>query len=350
MIVNYKNVNHWKTWIMLISFSCAATMTQAQTLSQNKQVGSGIYEIVFNKQENAVYVASAGSRTAPAGKIYKLHAETLAILDSIDVKSAPAYGLGLNQKTQTLYTSNTRDNSVHAIDLKTGKIVATVNSGAESSHTRELVVDETKNLVYVSNVQKEGEVWVIDGKTNQFSHSIKTGGGSPTGLAIDGKRNALYVINMADSAVATIDLSTNKVIRTFMSGGSAPINLVYDAKGDRLFVTHQGSNNVTVLQAETGKVLHTVDAGKGAIGVSFDAVRGRLYVANRGDGNVSIINTENYQTVATIATGTLPNSVVVNPKNGFAYVTNKARGARRVEGQPTPPADTNGDTVSLIKP
>ncbi len=322
----------------------------AQELKKSERTGKGLYEIVYSEKSNAVYVASAGSRLEPNGFIYKLDPNTLEVLATIDVKEAPAYGLGINQKTNTLYTTNTRSNSVHAIDLNSGKILATIGNGREKSHIRETIVDEEKNLVYVSDVNKEGLVWVIDGKTNTFSHLIEGVGESPTGLALDKERNQLYVLLLGTAEIAVVDLSTNKVVKNYPTQGESAINLVYDAKGDRIFVSHQKSNNVTVLNASTGELISTVPAGDGAIGIQFDSERQLLYVANRKAGNVTVINSKNYEVIKNIETGTHPNTVAINQKTGAAYVTNKAKSVRAKEGEPTPPEDENGDTVSLILP
>ncbi len=85
----------------------------------------------------------------------------------------PAFGLGLNEKTQMLYTSNTRSGSVSAIDLKAGKVVATIKSEADpKAHTFRVLADEANNKVYVSLASKDGKIWIIDGKTNTIAHTI----------------------------------------------------------------------------------------------------------------------------------------------------------------------------------
>lgn len=336
--------------VAVVLSGAADQQANAQSVGKSEKISAGLYEIVVSDKTDAVYVAAAGSRGNPNGQIFKLDPNTLAKTDSIDVKIAPGYGLGINQKTQTLYTSNTRDNSVHAIDLKSGRILATINNGKERSHTREIVVDEDKNLAYVSDVGKESSIWVIDGKTNKLSHLIENTGQTTTGLALDKKRNVLYVTNMGTNEVAVIDLSQNKVVKSYPTGGEQPINLIYDAKGDRLFVSQQGSGNVAVLNASNGEIIKTITAGEGAIGINFDEKRKRIYVANRRAGNVTVIHSDTYEVLANLPTGTHPNTVAINKKTGAAYVTNKARGQRPVEGQPAPGPDPNGDTVSLILP
>lgn len=327
----------------------ATQQADAQKVTQKVKPGKGLYELVYSEKANAVYVAGTGARGQEgAGKVYKLDPKTLAVKDSIDVSSAPAFGLGLNETTQTLYTSNTRANSVHAIDLKSGKIVATIKHGKDKSHTRELVADEINNKIYVSDVG--GGIWVIDGKTNTFSHVIEKAGLSIAGLTLDSKKGILYAIDMKSDKVVSYDIKKDAVIDSFAAGSKGAINLVLDAKTNRLFISNQGNGDVTVLDAASGKLLQTIATGKGALGISFSPAKNWVYVANRGEGTVSIIDAATYKVISTVETGSLPNTVTVD-KKGNAYVTNKAKsGPRPAPGEtPAPqPEDENGDIVTLI--
>ena len=104
------------------------------TVGKHAKVGPGVYEIVTS--DDAVYVASAGGRGGtPPASIVVLDPATLDVKKSIAVTEA-AYGLGINRKTQKIYTSNTRDGSVSVIDLKTGSVVASIKHGGRSAGAR----------------------------------------------------------------------------------------------------------------------------------------------------------------------------------------------------------------------
>lgn len=315
----------------------------AQKAAVTEKVGKGLYEIVYSEKGKAVYVAAAGSRGDTIAKIYKLDPKTLAKLDSVDVSEKPGYGLGLNDKTQTLYTSNTRTNSVNAIDLKTGE-VKIILPEFEKSHTRELVVDESANKIYVSDVGKESRIWVIDGKTNTLEKVIENTGASTTGLALDKKGEKLYLTNLGTDEIAVLDLATEKIVKTFPAGAEGAINLVLDEKTNRLFVANQKSGGVTVLDAASGELLKTIPTGEGALGIRLDPKNKRVFVANRQAGTVTVLDSSSYEVIGNIETGTHPNTVAINAKTGHAYVTNKAASKRDDPSF----VDANGDTVTLI--
>lgn len=320
-----------------------AVHASAQQVEKSAPAGTGVYEAVINSNDGFLYVTGAGSRTNPGGALFKINPSDLSIVDSIALKENPPFGIGINNKTQTAYTTNTRTNSVSAVDLKSGKLIATFNHGGEKSHTREVLVDEDNNTVYVSDVGDPSSIWVIDGKTNKFSHLIENLGKTLTGMAFAGSKDKIYVTIMGDNSVAVVNTKTKSIEKTFPSGGEAPVNIVSD--GTRLFVTNQKSGTLTVLDTE-GKLLKSIETGAGAIGVAYDPVKNRIYSANRQTGTTTVIDGTSYEVLADLATGSHPNHVKVDAK-GTAYVINKTKGGRPVEGQPVV-VDTNGDTVTKI--
>lgn len=339
-----KKSNRSKFWLLAGLAALPALQLSAQQVEKSAPVGSGVYEVAINPQDGFLYVTAAGSRTSPGGALYKVNSNDLSVVDSISLTENPPFGIGINSKTQTAYTTNTRTNSVSAVDLKSGKLIATIQHGGEKSHTREVLVDEDNNLVYISDVGDPSSIWVIDGKTNKFSHLIENIGKTATGMAFAGSKDKLYVTVMGDNAIAVVNTQTKSVEKTFPSGGDAPVNIVSD--GAHLFVANQKSGTITILDTD-GQLVKSIETGAGAIGVAYDPVKKRIYSANRQTGTTAVIDAGTYEVLADLETGSHPNHVKVDAK-GTAYVINKTKGGRPVEGQPAPPVDTNGDTVTKI--
>jgi len=301
--------------------------------------GPGVFEVVFSGPMNRVYVASAGSRGSTEAKILALDPATLETRETIDLGAEAAFGLGINNKTRTLYGTQTRLGAVVAIDLATGKVVGSITRG-EKPHVREAVVDEAANRVYVSVMGRKDDssIWIIDGATNKLVDSIDNLPGGVTGVAVDAKGNRLFASAMNSNQVHVIDLATKAVTKSFASGGDNAINLVYDAGSDQVFVAHQGSGEVVVLAAKDGTVVKKIPTGDGALGISLDAKRGIVYVANRRAGFVTLIDTKTLEPIANIVTGSMPQTVAIDVETGNTYVTNKTKSA----GRPRPPAPPAG--------
>lgn len=340
--------------------------TAEPKIERSEKVGVGLYQIVASPAQKLVYVASIGRRGGPeTAQILAIDPATLAVKSRIDVSGAAAFGLGLNDRTGTLYTSNTRDGSVSAIDVKAGKILATIKHG-EKAHLREVLVDDQANRVYVSAVgfperparnnrpamaAQPGSIWVIDGATNTLAHVIENPGQGVTGLALDRAANRLYATDLSRNEVLVIDLDRRETVARYPSGGEAPINLDIDPASGRLFVVNQKSGTLAVLDARDGKLLKSIETGAGALDVKVSPRLGQVYVSNRQAGTVSVIDMAKLEPVASLETGTLPQTIAIDEAAGLVYVTNKARGLPRGASRDTPPPeDPNGDTVTLIRP
>lgn len=335
----------------LVAASAALVAAQAvankPAVDKTLKIAAGLYEVVASPSTGLVYVASVGSpREQVPARILGLDPATLEVKRTIEVGDAAAFGLGINDRTQTLYTSNTRSGSVSAIDLKTGKVVATVRDENDpKAHLFRVLVDEEHDLTYVSVTS--GRVWVIDGKTHKLAHIIDEVGKTTMGLAIDPAHNRLFAANLGTSDIAVIDLATRTVTSRIPAGGERPSQIAFDAKTGRLFVTNQGTGDLSVLDVAKGSLIKTVKTGAGALGLGFNPSTNLVYVANRQAGTVTVIDAGSLEVVADLTAGSLPNTVAVDAKSNRVYVTNKAKSG----GRNAPPVDDPaGDTVTLITP
>lgn len=332
----------------LLSAGVISAQAASPKLVKTQPVGKGIYELALNTQNGDLYVASTATveRGGEGPKIFVLDAKTLAVKKKIDVAEAPAFGLGINNKTQTLYTTNSRTGGVSVIDLKAGKVVGDIQDPENAkSHVFRLLVDEETNTLYVSVPARESDLWIIDGKSNKLAHVVKGLGSTATGLALDKAGNKLYVAIGQSDEIAVVDLKTRAVAGKYPSGSKGPRHLHFDPQTKLLFVSHLAGGNVTVLNTASGFSLEkTITTGEGSLGVGYDPGSKNLIVANRMAGTVSVINTSTYEVLGNVKTGTHPNSVVVDTTSGLAYITNKAKSNRN--GPPID--DPEGDTVSVL--
>lgn len=310
--------------------SATAQPARVPAVGLVKPVGAGIYEVAVGEATDALYVASTG---AEARRVFVLDPRSLAVRSAIDTGTHTAFGLGFNNRTRTLYTSNTTSNSVSAIDVRTGQVVATIAAAkgaaakGATAHVFRVLVDEESNTVYVSLPETSSRIWVIDGASNTLRHEITNVGGRSTGLALDRARGKLFTCSIASSEIIEIDLASREVTRRFPSGGRGTTHLILDAANGRLFASHQRSGDVTVVDVRTGAVTKVIATGAGALGLAHDTERRLLYVTNRTANTVSVIDTRTLSVVATLEGRSLPNTVAIDPRNGDAYVTLKSTSA-----------------------
>ena len=341
------------------ALTAPAASAGAPTIVKSVKVEpGGLYEIVFNPADSNILIAAVGPRGETRGAIARLNAD-LTPGQSIDVAANPLYGLGFNSRTQTLYGTATRSGSVGVVDVRTGRLVATIKDGDDdSAHVREVIVDEARNKAYVTVVGGEAndasrpnQIWVIDGATNTLERKIDVQVGGLTGVALDAANNRLFVTGMGSHDVGVVDLATGATVSRWAVGSERPTNVAFDARGGRLLVASQGGGDLTVMNAADGAVIKKVATGEGALSVAYNPGVDQVYVANRQAGTVTVVNGADNAVLANLQTGTFPQTIAIDPATNAVYVTNKARGLPRNAPAGTPvPVDPAGDTVTLIRP
>lgn len=337
-------------------FTASAAWAEPTLERSVKVAPGGLYEIVFNSADNDVYIAAVGPRGQTIAQIARLDGTTLEAGASVDVSDHPLFGLALNARTQTLYGTDTRQGVISVVDLASNRIMANIASDRDNAHVRQVLVDETANKIYVSEVggrgadTKPSRIWVIDGATNTLERTIDVDG-VLTGLALDREGGRVFSTDMTSNEVFVIDLASGETTHRWPVGSESAINLVFDATGNRLFVASQGTGDLTVMNARDGAVIRKIPTGEGALSVAHNPGVDQIYVANRRAGTVSVIDANSYDVLANLQTGTFPQTIAIDPRTNAVYVTNKARGLPRDAAPDTPvPEDANGDTVSLIRP
>jgi YVTN family beta-propeller protein len=122
-------------------------------------------------------------------------------------------------------------------------------------------------------------------------------GPQPTGMAVNPKRNEVYVVNTGTASgtgsVSVIDTDQNRVAATIPLH-KLPYFIDVDAAGERAYVANSGSNTVSVIDLEQRREIGVVGTGEqpGLARISRDMRS--LVVTNRGGGSVSIFAVDPY--------------------------------------------------------
>lgn len=333
-------------FIVASLYSAAQEKETAYHVSALQHVNAALYQLVHNPTNGLVYVAGpkAGFNRDVENFVYVLDGNTLAVVDSISVGKLLPFGIALNNKTQTLYVGHSLQQSITAIDLKTAK-QHVIKSDREKAKIREIVVDENRNTVYVSD-HGVPAIWIIDGSRNTITNYIECPGGYILGLNTDSKRGVIYATDGQDMKghVLAFDADTHAPRGQYKTWSYCPLNIAVDHANNRLFVSQSNDNNITVLDGNTGEIIDKVYVGydTSPIGLVYDEKSNTLYTATRNKQEVAIIDAASYTVTERVSTKGLPNTLSLDAATGTVYVTNKqaGRGGEQVE---------NGDTVQKIQ-
>jgi len=318
----------------------------------------GLYQSAHSAKNNVLFVTAATGRPpVKSSALVKVNPETLAIEAQVTPGAAPAregaenndggvfavYGVGVDDANDTVWVTNTRQNTVAAYKQSDLSLLKQFDPGTVQ-HARDVAVDEKDGKVFASATGTPN-VAVFDAKSLEFVQNIeikstKRGEDFSVGsLRFDATSGKLYTVSFTTSEAAIIDVATLAVDKVFpVEGARTAIGVAYDAQTNRIFVAGQGSDNLLIVDAESGKTLHNVAVGAGALNVAFDPVKRLAYVTSRDAGTITVVDVDG-NIVANLENAPFSNHVSVDGK-GNAFAVNKARN----------PEDEQGDRITRLSP
>ena len=164
-----------------------------------------------------------------------------------------------------------------------------------------------REFAYVSN-GTSNTMSVLDLVYMRQDRTLQVGP-QPTGMAVNPKRNEVYVVSAGTAAgtgsVSVVDTDANRVVAT-IPVHKLPYFIDVDAAGQRAYVANSGSNTVSVLDLDRRREIAVAGTGEqpGMARISPDMRT--LVVSNRGSNSVSIFAVEPYPADTGIALPGLP--------------------------------------------
>src|SRR6267142_3042582 len=107
-------------------------------------------------------------------------------------------------------------------------------------------------------------------------------------LAIDVKRQRLFVAELGNDTLGVVDLAAGKVLRT-IAGLKEPQGVAYVAFADSIYVANAGDGSVWVLRGDDLASIGRIELGDDADNVRVDAQRSRVLVGY-GKGALAVID------------------------------------------------------------
>lgn len=305
--------------------------TQSAVSVAAASLAPSLYEVA-DVGNGRLYAASAGAsrRDGKPGQLFVLDPATLAVKQTIEMARKP-FALAHSRATGTLYVGNTYESYLTAVDAATGQSRGELSLDytdpkGNRVRSRQVVVDEKTETVYVGGVVADGIVWVVDGRTLTLKTILKTG--RAPGLALHPVTGHVYTSGTAGWTAT--DPATGRATHVEVKPASEKsekkrylINLAFDEKGERLFATDSAYGELLVFNAATGEQLARVDVGSGALGVRYDNARKLIYVSSRGAGTVKVIDAANYAVLRTVDLVGFPNSLAQSADGKSLFVTLK---------------------------
>jgi len=135
-------------------------------------------------------------------------------------------------------------------------------------------------------------------------------------MAVDVKRQRLFVAELGNDTVGVVDLANQKLIRT-IPGLNEPQGVGYEPSTDTLFVANAGDGSVRLLDGSTYKTTGQIELGSDADNVRIDAAARRVFIGF-GDGGLAAIDASTRGKVQSVPLKAHPESFQIVQDRIFA--------------------------------
>ena len=217
-------------------------------------------------------------------------------------------------QADTLVVANKAEATASLIDLESGVVVATLETGT-GPHEVGISPDGRFALVtnYGNRDSAGDSLTLIDIPKAQVVKSIELGEyQSPHGIEwIDQNRVAITAED--NKALLVVDVNDASVVQAVATDQEISHMVALNPDGSRAYITNIGSGSLTVVDLETGERVANIATGDGAEGVSVDATGRHIWVTNRGADTITVLDTASHRVVAEIASEGFPIRATATP-------------------------------------
>lgn len=213
---------------------------------------------------------------------------------------------------KTLYVSNEEDAKVSAIEVSTGKLMASIRVGEEPEG---LLLSRDGKRIYVAS-EVANQVQVIDVASRKVIQDIPVGK-RPRRFVQSPDGREVWVSHELDASVSVIDtqrLAVTGTVRFELKGARrsdiTPVGMVMSPDGKTVFVGLGQANHVAFVDTASRSVRATVLVGKRAWGVSLDRKAATLAVVNGLSDDLTFVDVASARALKSVRVGRVPHSAL----------------------------------------
>jgi YVTN family beta-propeller protein len=137
-------------------------------------------------------------------------------------------------------------------------------------------------------------------------------------MAVDLKRQRLFVAELGNDSVGIVDLTNRKLIRT-ITGLKEPQGVGYEPATDMLYVANAGDGSVRLFEGMDYAAGGRIELGSDADNIRVDAAANRIFVGY-GSGALAVIDPSTRSKVGDIPVNAHPESFQIDPDTSQVFV------------------------------
>jgi YVTN family beta-propeller protein len=137
-------------------------------------------------------------------------------------------------------------------------------------------------------------------------------------MAVDLKRQRLFVAELGNDSVGVVDLANRSMIRT-IAGLSEPQGIGYEPSTDTVYIANARDGSVRLFEANEYKEIGRLELGSDADNVRIDAAANRVIIGY-GDGGLAVLDPSVRRKITSISLKAHPESFQIEPDSGRIFV------------------------------
>jgi YVTN family beta-propeller protein len=297
--------------LLLVVLNLFATFVVAQTTTPTVELPNGwkltppgtsmpLGDLPLNIEvsPSSKYMAITNNGQGPQS-IELIDVKSKKKIDSVRV-SRSWYGLQFSADEKYLYASGGHNNQILKYELRNNKLILSDSiilgkPWPNAIGPSGIAVDDRRQRLYVVT-REDKKLYVIDLKTKQILNTF--------GLAAEAyaaklskDNNELYISCWGCDQLLTFDLQKN-IWKSTIPVGDNPNEILITPDGKYLYVCNANDNSVSVIETKTRKVIETLDAalfpdspsGSTTNSLAYDNAQKILYIANADNNCLAVFN------------------------------------------------------------
>jgi len=183
-----------------------------------------------------------------------------------------------------------------------------------------LIAAMLAGVVALANTAGQASAQSADTRPLQLETKIPLGevSGRIDHMAVDLKRQRLFVAELGNDSLGVIDLANRKLIRT-ITGLREPQGAGYEPSTDTLYVANAGDGSVRLFEGGDYNAAGRIELGSDADDIRVDAAANRVLVGY-GGGALAVIDPSTRSKVEDIPLKAHPESFQIDPDTSQIFV------------------------------
>jgi YVTN family beta-propeller protein len=319
------------TLVVLNKAEATASLIEPRSGKVRATVATGIgpHEVVIGPDGRTAVVSNYGEQT-PGSTLTVFDVGTAKVLRTIDLGALHRpHGLAWVPRSRIVVVTVEDNQGIVCVDVDTGHIHKLIPTAQQISHMVTLSPDGAR--AFVANIVS-GTVSAIELRTGKRLATIATGAGAE-GIAIGPDGREVWVTNREADTITVIDADKLAVVATLPSK-AFPIRVAMTPDGKHALVSNAKSATLAVFDTATHAVVRTLAFGRlpGSkepesfggqfgdsavpIGIVIDAKGTRAYVALAHADVIAVVDLARWKIVGKLKAGQAP--------DGLAYTLHDA--------------------------